>query len=487
MWFRFTVAFAAKKVVVFNLLVKNQHNTIQQHLTLSVTVKAPPSKSQTMRAILFASLACPKDNGNQCNSIIYNYLESPDTEAMIAACRSIGAKINKRKLHQLEITGVSGKPKIPDDVIYAGNSGQVLRFIGAIAGLIDGYTVITGDYSVRNNRPVKPLLTGLMGLGAVALATKQDGCAPIIIKGPVQAGKIYIDGADSQPVSGLIFMSIFIPGVTEINVTNSGETPWVELSLSWLDKFQIKYSNYRYEKYVICNPQGTNYQLITSFDYTVPGDFSSILYLVAAAIITNKTVKINNLDFNDTQGDKQVLEVLITMGADINIYLDKVDEQYLIVNACLEGDIKNIKNEKKLVGKIIDVNNFIDALPILAVLACYAHGETRLVNAKIARSKECDRLSVITKELKKMGAEITELTDSLIIQPRILSHAVINSYNDHRIAMSMVVAALGVKNTDVDKYTIINNTECINKSYKNFIKDISLIVPGLVTESNDRI
>ncbi|MBP9722655.1 MAG: 3-phosphoshikimate 1-carboxyvinyltransferase [Gammaproteobacteria bacterium] len=434
-----------------------------------INIIAPPSKSQTMRSILLASLA-----ENTANNISYinNYLVSPDTDAMISACCALGAEIIiNPESTVLTIKGVRGCPELPDNIIDVGNSGQVLRFVGAIAGLIDGYTVFTGDHSIRYNRPLQPLLSGLEALGAQCITVKNDGHAPVIIKGPISSGKIVIDGADSQPVSGLILVSIFLPGQTEITVINPGEKPWIDLTLYWLDKFKIKYSNQNYQKYIIYNLDNNNYNLISSFNYNVPGDFSSILYIVAAAIITQTSVSISNLDFSDPQGDKTVLEILIAMGADLDI---NPELNTLIINDNFNKSNKSNKSIAKLDGKIIDVNNFIDAVPILAVLACYASSETRLINAKIARSKESDRLSVITQELNKMGAKITELPDGLIIQPSDLYHAIIDSHNDHRIAMSIAVAALGAKNKNPGDRTTIINTRCIDKSYSNFKNDINL-------------
>jgi len=138
----------------------------------------PPSKSQTLRAILFATMA-------HGMSTIRNYLSSPDTVAMINACRLLGAEI-KINDAQLTITGCAGKPQTPADIIDAGNSGQVLRFVAAIAALTEGYTVITGDQSIRSNRPIQPLLEGLTQADVLAVSSQCNGYAPVIIKGPLR-------------------------------------------------------------------------------------------------------------------------------------------------------------------------------------------------------------------------------------------------------------------------------------------------------------
>lgn len=406
--------------------------------TLSGSIIAPSSKSHSLRAVLFASMASGK-------STIYACLQSPDVEAMIAACKKIGAQI-KRTNNTIEIVGVAGKPSVPDDVIDAGNSGQVLRFIGSIVALIDGYTVITGDHSVRFNRPVRSLITGLTQLGAFCQSTKGDGYAPLIIKGPIDSGKIMIDGQDSQPVSGLLMASAFLNGCTEIYVSNAGEKPWIGVTLDWFDRLGINYCNKNFEYYKV---EGGN--VINGFNYSVPGDFSSILFPVVAALITQSDITIDNIDMNDSQGDKKVIAQLQEMGADISLC-----EKKLLIKA-----------GRQLHGCEIDVNDFIDALPILSVLACYVTGTTVLKNAGIARQKESDRLAVITSELQKMGADIVEREDMLIIQGKKLVGGDVQTYDDHRIAMSLAVAAFGAK-----EKTIVDNVHCVKKSYHNFYQDM---------------
>ena len=171
----------------------------------------PPSKSHTLRAILFGMMGKGK-------TIIHNYLPSPDTQAMMHAAKKLGATVAVFA-NRLEIDGLDGKIISTEDVIDSGNSGQVLRFIGCLAALSETYTVITGDRSIRHNRPVKPMLEALTRLGALAESTRQNGYAPIIIKGPLRPGKTHLSGEDSQPVSGLLIAASFLNGPSEINVS----------------------------------------------------------------------------------------------------------------------------------------------------------------------------------------------------------------------------------------------------------------------------
>lgn len=403
----------------------------------------PSSKSHTLRAILFAALA----NGV---STIEKVLASPDTEAMIQAVQQLGAKISRTE-RGLTIIGVSGKPRVADDVIQCGNSGQVLRFIGAIGALIPEYTILTGDHSIRHNRPVQPLLHGLQQLGATAFSSRGDGFAPILIKGPITQNHASIDGEDSQPVSGLLIASAFAPHSIDLHITNPGEKPWVALTLDWFRRLGIAYTSSDFTYYHL-KGQST----LEPFDYSVPGDFSSAAFPIVSALITNSELRVNNLDMTDIQGDKAVIPILQQMGAKISI---DADTRSLIVHK--GSDLQGIR---------IDINQCVDALPILSVLGCFAKGKTEIYNGAIARKKESDRICAMTRELTKMGAHIEEKEDGLTIYSSILHGSHLNTYYDHRMALSLSVAALAAKGDSV-----IRGIECINKTYFSFYPDFIAI------------
>lgn len=404
--------------------------------TLTGSIATPPSKSHTLRAILFASLA-------QGKSVIRNYLHSPDTEAMVRACQALGAIIQITP-EQLIILGTAGCPQTPSTVIDAGNSGQVFRFIAAVAALTPGYTVITGDHSIRTNRPIQPLLHALTQLNVFAVSTQGNDRAPILIKGMLNGGAATLDGQDSQPVSALLIASAFAKKPTVIQVQNPGEKPWIDLTLSWFSRLGIAYSRQDYTRYEL-----PGYAAYSGFEYTVPGDFSSCAFPLMGALITASSVTLENLDMEDMQGDKAVLSVLENLGA--RFAIDGPQKKVLVDAPCT------------LQGKTIDVNNFIDAVPILAVLGCFTQHEIHLTGAGIARRKESDRLAAITQELKKMGAHITEWEDGLTIIPTKLHGAVVNSHNDHRIAMALAVAGLAAAGE-----TVVKGVECVDKSYPDF-------------------
>jgi 3-phosphoshikimate 1-carboxyvinyltransferase len=390
-----------------------------------------------MRALVFGMLGAGK-------TVVHRPLDSPDVDAMIDGIRLLGADVNTEG-GSIEVVG---NLRPAENVIDAGNSGLVLRLLGAVGALTSGYTVITGDHSIRHLRPVQPLLDGLTQLGAFAVSAKEDGTAPIILKGPLKGGTALVDGADSQPISGLLIASAFTPAKTELFVANPGEKPWVSLTLNWFDRLGISYQNDGFEKFII-----PGHAAISGFEYTVPGDLSSAAYPIAAALITDSELTLTNVDIDDLQGDKHLIFQLQKMGAKIEI--DK------------ERKMITVSKGSHLKGAKIDVNNFIDSLTILSVIGCFAEGITEIVGGKIARNKESDRIHTVVAELKKMGAKIHEKEDGVVIEHSPLHGAALESHADHRMAMSLAVAGLGAKGESV-----IQDVGCVSKSYPPFFEHL---------------
>ena len=414
-----------------------------QKTNLQGEIHIPPSKSHTLRAILFGTLAKGK-------TVIHNYLASTDTAAMIEASRLLGAKVEVFNSH-LEIKGTNGRVTCTEDVINAANSGIVLRFCAAVGALAGHPVVITGDHSIRHHRPMQPLLDGLCQLGASAKTMRGDGFAPVIIQGPIKPGIAVIDGADSQPVSALLIAGAFVDGTIELQVRNPGEKAWVALTLDWLKRLGIACENQDFTHYRLFG--NARYD---GFEYTVPGDFSSAAFPIAAALVTQSELAIKNIDVRDVQGDKELIGVFQQMGANIEI-----DER----NKCLY-----VRTGNPLHGVSIDINNFVDAVTILAVVACFAEGETHIKNAAVARQKECDRIQCMAAELRKMGAWVNETADGLIVKKSSLTGAKLDSYQDHRMAMSLAVAAMGAQGK-----TAIAPVECVAKTFPSFVCDFQAL------------
>ncbi len=258
-------------------------------------------------------------------------------------------------------------------------------------------------------------------------------------------------GEDSQPVSAMLIACSLLHGQSTIEVSNPGEKPWIDLTLFWLKKFGIHITHQDYARYTV--PGNAR---IEGFTMAIPGDFSSAAFPIAAALVTNSELTLANIDMDDCQGDKKLIEVLQQMGARIEI-----------------DDAKktlHVRKDSKLQGMRIDVNDFIDATPILSVIGCYAEGTTEIVNASIARKKESDRLHAMATELKKMGANIEEKPDGLLISRSQLKGAHVTSWRDHRIAMSLSIAALGAHGE-----TLVDGAECVSKTYPAFAHDFRAI------------
>ncbi|HHX18029.1 MAG TPA: 3-phosphoshikimate 1-carboxyvinyltransferase [Clostridium sp.] len=397
-------------------------------------IKIPGSKSHTIRALFFASLAKGK-------SEIKNPLISSDAESAIKTCKALGAKIQVLE-DKYVIDGFDSKPSIPDDVINVGNSGTTLRFGTVAAALGEGYTVFTGDYQIRK-RPLGSLLRAINNLGAQAISTRSNDMAPVIVKGKIKGGVTDLDSVTSQYLSALLINAPLFEKDTEINITRLNEIPYVDITLWWLDKFGIKYKNNNYKSFYIKGGQGYN-----AMNTTIPGDFSSATFFAVQAAISRGEFVLENLDINDPQGDKEVFSILEDMGASV-----KVQDQSIIIKG------------NGLKGREIDMNAIPDALPAMAVAGCFAEGETRLVNVPQARLKETDRIKVMCEELRKMGADIRELEDGLVIKRSNLKGCRLKGYDDHRIVMALSLAGLNAEGE-----TTIDTAEAIKVTFPEYVQ-----------------
>lgn len=420
---------------------------------LEGSIQVPSSKSQSMRAVLFAALA-------DGESRLENLLNSPDVEAMIEACRTLGVEIKQSGSDWL-IYGCGGTPKPPRDVINAGMSGLVLRLVGGVGALTPGYTVITGHPMLCEHRLVEPLLKGLKQWGALAHTMAGNNKAPIVVRGPLSGGIAHIEGQDSQPVSAMLLAGAFSKRPCEIYVSNPGELPWVDLTLTWFDRLGIVYDRDEYNWYRLDGQ--AHYP---GFCYTATGDWSSAAFPLVGALVTGSSVTLNNLAPDDPQGDRHILEVLESFGAEF----------------VQEGDDLTTALCSSLQGQRIDCNRCIDALPILAVLGTWAQGETILMNASIARHKESNRLQAMVHELSKMGAYIKETEDGLYIKQSQLVGTRVSSHGDHRVAMALAVAGLIAKGP-----TVIEDPACVSKTYPDFYTHLEHLGAEIKWQKRDQV
>ncbi len=392
-------------------------NITLRKASIEGTIRVPTSKSQTIRALLIATFS-------EGVSIIHNPLYSSDTRSCIEGCRALGAVIEE---HQTYLT-LHAPQTLPTGItIDCGNSGTTLYLLSAMVSSMPIEVTFTGDDQLKN-RPVKPLLEALISLGAnvtYPIENTKKWYPPFSLTGPIKGGSVHITCHTSQHLSGLLLGSILSKGQTEIHVDLLNEKPYVEMTLDWLHNQGISLDyNTNLTHFLI--PGNQKYKPI---EVSIGGDYSSASFFFCAAAITSSTIHIKGLIENDRQGDKEVLSILIAMGCDV-IWKDGV----VSVSVPLGRD---------LVGGVFDLNAIPDALPILAVAACFIKGTTILGNVPQARIKETDRIESMKVNLTKLGVFVEDTEDSIIIHGTgTLMGGIVDGFGDHRIIMAMAIASL---------------------------------------------
>ncbi len=404
---------------------------------LKGTVVIPGSKSHTIRAVAIASLAAGQ-------SLIRNPLNSSDTQAAVACYRALGAAIDTSDPKLWKVTGTGGEITAPPEVIDVGNSGTTLRIAMGSAALAQPgrTTTFTGDEQIQT-RPVEPLMDALSELGAKCTSLKNNGKVPVEITGKLTGGRTAIAATTSQYLSSLLLCAPLASKDIEIDVTLLNEPGYVQMTLDWLDKQQIKYDNQQMRQFKIKGNQSYK-----AFESTIPADFSSATFFLCAASMSAEEVILLGLDFSDSQPDKAVVDYLRAMGADISIGPNSVT-----VKAAT------------LKGAELDMNKTPDALPAMAVTAAFAEGTTKLLNVPQARSKETDRIKCMAEELKKMDVDVEELPDGLIIAGSRPKSAELLGWADHRIVMALSLAGL-----NLDGQCTIDTAEAIAVTFPNYVE-----------------
>jgi 3-phosphoshikimate 1-carboxyvinyltransferase len=430
--------------------------TVRKTERLKGEICAPPSKAYTQRMTIAAALATG-------TSKISNPLSSDDTESTLRAVTSLGAKVNSTK----DCLIVEGAQPLRGSqaAIDCGESGATLRFMIPVAALASGPSIFLLGKSLEQ-RPMEPLLKSLKQLGAEVNFQRQAKKTFIVVQGGgIPGGKTIIRGdVSSQFISGLMFACPLARAETQIEVNPPLESKgYVKMTQTVLAEHDVEVIiSENYDRLKI--PPNQKYK---PCNHTIPGDFSSSAFLLAAAAITHSQVSIQNLDFERVQGDKAILDILKRMGVQGKICSQSVE---------IEGKGSLLK------AVDVDARNIPDLVPVCAVLACYAKGTSKIHDAHRLRYKESNRLLTLHLELKKMGAHISMEEDNLTIEgPSPLHGAVIDTHNDHRIAMACAIAALGASGE-----TRIQDAECVRKSYPHFFSDLRLLGVNVVGGEFDR-
>jgi len=393
------------------------------------TVKAPSSKSYTIRGLMCAALAKGK-------SEIIHPLISDDTEAARDVLSKVGINIDK-KGDIWQVTG--GNFRKPDTDLFCGESAATLRFMTAICSVIPGKCRLTSAPSL-SKRPIKPLLQALRQLGVNCLY-QEKGTLVIVEGGRLKGGVTELPGdISSQFVSALLIISPLADEGVKIRLTTPLESkPFILMTLECLEKFgiEVKASEDLRKFEVLKQPYKPT-------RYSVEGDWSSASYFLALGALSGE-VEVENLNPESLQGDKVILNLLRDMGVSVEINKNSVRVRRSKLNAIQA-----------------DLSNCIDLLPTMGVLASAADGVSQFVGIERARLKESNRVAALRQGLEGMGIKVTEESHRLTVTGSQPKGSAIDSKNDHRIAMAFSI--LG----SVAGETIINDAECVSKTYPEF-------------------
>ncbi len=407
--------------------------------TLNATITVPGSKSLTQRALIAAALA-------EGSSQLLGPLASEDTQYTMKALQAMGVACDDSDPDCWQVHGTGGLVREPDAAIFLGNNGTATRFLTSVAALGHGTFHITGSTRM-SERPILPLMEALRGWDVDIDSDARNGCPPLTImaKGLAGGRTVLPEGKSSQYLSSLLLVAPYASSPAELEVL--GEIlskPYVEMTLAVMADFGI-----RVEATPTLNffriPQG-QYQGRT---YAIEGDASGASYFWAAAAVTGGKVTVANVPIPSLQGDANLLPYLARMGCSI--------ERSGAGITVTGGELEGIE---------LDMGDMPDVAPTLAVVAAFAEGTTVINNIAHLRIKECDRLSAVVSELRKMGADVEEEPARMIIHGKKggsnLHGATISTYNDHRMAMCFAVAGLRIPGVQ------ISGEECVVKSFPDF-------------------
>lgn len=421
---------------------------------VSATVSVPGSKSITNRALVLAALSDSTSNG--CT--LSGALRSEDTEVMLECLGRLGFEVRAEwERGTVTVKRGGSADYVGDDEwipngradLFVGNSGTTIRFLTAMLALGEGTYRLDGIPRMRE-RPIRDLLGALGQLGVDARSELDNGCPPVVLNASgLRGGHVRVKAdVSSQYLSGLMLACPFARGETLIEIDGPlVSEPYVEMTIAVLQSFGLKITADRAGFYRI--PGGQRHGLR---GYAVEPDASSASYFLAAAAIAGGTVGVRGLTTKSIQGDIRFLDILEEMGC-----------------TALRGQDGVAITGGPLRGVDVDMNDISDTVMTLAAVALFADGPTTIRNVGHIRHKETDRIAALATELRKFGADVDERVDGLTIVPKPHAGAAIDTYNDHRMAMSMALVGLKVPGV------VIRNPGCVAKTYPGFWQDLDAL------------
>lgn len=411
----------------------------KENFSLEVTI--PGSKSISNRALILAALS-----GKKC--ILRNFLLSDDTIYMIEGLKKLGNIIEFSENNN-ELTVIGNNKRVFDNVsVYTGNAGTMMRFLSSYIATGFGTVTLSGN-SRMNERPIRDLVDSLEELGVKIQYLENTGYPPISLSVNSNnfSDSVKVKGdKSSQYLSSLLMAAPYFKNGLKIELqSHLVSRPYIDMTLSMMSEFGVKVKEDKIENcfYIPCG----KYELD---NYLIEGDMSSASYFLAMALVTNSTIKINNYFKNSIQGDKKFLEIFLNLGGRI---LNETP------NSITVSGVENYK------GIDIDLNDSPDIAQTLAVVALFAKTPTTVTNVANMRIKETDRITALKNEILKLGGEFIEREDSFTIIPKPSYKGVtVETYDDHRMAMSFSLAGLKIPGV------IIKECNCVSKTFPDYFK-----------------
>jgi 3-phosphoshikimate 1-carboxyvinyltransferase len=397
-------------------------------------VIVPGSKSYTHRILIAAALS-----DGVCT--ITNGLRSEDTLLTMDALKQMGITIEVLD-DRFVVHGEKGRLKSCHDPVYLGNSGTSMRLLTAVASLGQGRYTLAGIKRMEE-RPIQDLLDGLVQMGVTACSTNNTGCPPVEVKGGnVAGGSVALRcGVSSQFLSALLLIGPYTQNGVEINVVEGPVSkPYVDMTVDVMEELGVEVKRNGYERFSVAGGQ-----IYRAGSYKVEPDCSQAGYFWAAAALTGSRIKVKGTTHKTRQGDVRLTQLFENMGCNINLETDGI--------SVTGGSLTAIT---------ADMADMPDMVPTLAVVAAFADGTTVIKNVGHLKAKESDRLGSVVNELSKMGIEASCSDTGMTIKGGSPKGAEIDTYGDHRMAMSFALAGLKVPGI------VIRDEKCVEKSFPNF-------------------
>jgi len=418
---------------------------IPKSAPLDATVTAPPSKSYSVRALLLAAMTSG-------TTTITNCLDADDTRHALEALRKLGFEVGGTFQSEIHI-GSRQSMSANEIEIFVGNAGTAMRFFTGWLAFTPGRFLLHGEERMHE-RPIGDLVEVLMSIGAEVEYAGEEGFPPLRIRGKKMRGGFDVTisaETSSQFVSALMLGGATLPDGIRLKIASMASAPYIDITADILTTFGARVSR---EGNVIEVRAGN----LACDTYRVEGDYSSASYWFAAAAATGGTVRVRGLSIPTAQGDAGFLDILRAMGCEVSV----------------AGDEIRVTGPSQLQGGTFDCNETPDIVPTLAAIAPLAASPVEIVNVANLRVKESDRLAVLAEELRRLGVSVEEKHDALIIQPGWTKEpAVVETHNDHRIAMAFAIAGLARGGVTIAKEQVVS------KSYPRFWKTLEEVLGGM--------